>query len=97
MGGAPAKGQSRCAVDREQSTVEMLSCNKLYPGKCMRPGQDEVIKDHAAEGCFACGWPALLPGKARKGKEPRETKRILTERRGAERKGQERKKEKRNG
>ena len=70
LGGAPAKGQSRCAVDREQSTVEMLSCNKLYPGKCMRPGQDEVIKDPRRRGLFHL-WLARTP--AGKGQERKRT------------------------
>ena len=87
LGGAPAKGQSRCAVDREQSTVEMLSCNKLYPGKCMRPGQDEVIKDPRRRGLFRL-W--LARTAAGKGQERKRTKGNEKDINGKERSGKER-------
>ena len=50
--GPPAKGQPCCAVDHEHSTMEKLSCNKLFPRKCIRPGQEEIIEDPRRRGLF---------------------------------------------
>ena len=65
----------------------MLSCNKLYPGKCMRPGQDEVIKDPRRRGLFRL-W--LARTAAGKGQERKRTKGNEKDINGKERSGKER-------
>ena len=65
----------------------MLSCNKLYPDKCMRPGQDEVIKDPRRRGLFRL-W--LARTAAGKGQERKRTKGNEKDINGKERSGKER-------
>ena len=43
--GPPAKGQPCAAVDNAESQQERVSCNKLYPRKCIEPGTEEIAED----------------------------------------------------
>ena len=43
--GPPAKDQPCAHVDDEHSTMERVSCKKLYPRKLVRPGEEEVAED----------------------------------------------------
>jgi hypothetical protein len=43
--GPPSKDQPCCAVDQEHSAAEKLSCNKLFPRKCIDPGEEEIAED----------------------------------------------------
>ena len=43
--GPPAKDQPCAHVDDEHSTLERVSCKKLYPRKLVRPGEEEVAED----------------------------------------------------
>ena len=54
--GPPSKDQPCCAVDQEHSAAEKLSCNKLFPRKCIDPGEEEIAEDPVAEIFSVCGW-----------------------------------------
>ncbi len=43
--GPPAKGQQCAAVENAESELERVSCNKLYPRKCIEPGTEEIAED----------------------------------------------------
>ena len=43
--GPPSKDQPCCSVDQEHSAGEKLSCNKLFPRKCISPGEEEIAED----------------------------------------------------
>ena len=43
--GPPGKEQACAAVDHEHSSKECVSCNKLFPRKCVTPGQEEINED----------------------------------------------------
>ena len=32
-------------MDQEHSAAEKLSCNKLFPRKCIDPGEEEIAED----------------------------------------------------
>ena len=43
--GQPAKDQPCVHVDDEHSTMERVSCKKLFPRKLVAPGEEEVAED----------------------------------------------------
>ena len=43
--GPPGKDQPCATVENEHSGQERCSCNKLYPRKCIAPGQEEINED----------------------------------------------------
>ena len=43
--GPPAKGQSCAKVENEHSSLEKVSCGKLYPRKPASAGEEEVVED----------------------------------------------------
>lgn len=43
--GPPGKEQPCATVDNEHSAQERCICNKLYPRKCIVPGQEEINED----------------------------------------------------
>ncbi len=43
--GPPSKDQPCASVDNEHSTQERTSCNKLFPRKCIEPGDEEIAED----------------------------------------------------
>ena len=43
--GPPSKDQACAAVDSEHTSKESISCNKLFPRKCIEPGSEEIAED----------------------------------------------------
>ena len=43
--GPPGIDQACATVENEHSAQERCSCNKLYPRKCIAPGQEEINED----------------------------------------------------
>ncbi|MBM3302749.1 MAG: hypothetical protein FJY85_22725, partial [Deltaproteobacteria bacterium] len=43
--GPPSREQPCCAVDQEHSSAEKFACNKLFPRKCISPGEEEIAED----------------------------------------------------
>jgi hypothetical protein len=43
--GPPGREQACACIEDEHSTRERCSCNKLYPRKCIDPGQEEINED----------------------------------------------------
>ena len=43
--GPPGREQACACIEHEHSTRERCSCNKLYPRKCIDPGQEEINED----------------------------------------------------
>ena len=43
--GPPSKEQSCATVENEHSKQERVSCNKLFPRKCLAPGCEEIAED----------------------------------------------------
>ena len=43
--GPPGKDQACAAVENEHSTKEAVSCNKLFPRKCIDAGSEEIAED----------------------------------------------------
>ena len=43
--GAPGKDQACAAIENEHSSKEIVSCNKLFPRKCIDAGCEEIAED----------------------------------------------------
>ena len=43
--GPPGKDQACAAIENEHSTKEKISCNKLFPRKCIDAGYEEILED----------------------------------------------------
>ena len=46
-------------MDQEHSVAERLSCNKLFPRKCIDPGEEEIAEDPRRRDLFRL-WLELI-------------------------------------